>query len=82
MTSVRGKKAAKLSPQQIYDHSAQIEAIGKAQPVSAYDMSGIILEVNENFERLFCYSPAEVTGKHVTSSLTSTNGRLRNIRPH
>ena len=29
-------------------------------------MSGIILEANQNFERLFCYSPAEVIGKHVS----------------
>ncbi len=66
MTSVRGKKTAKLSPQQIYDYCAQIEAIGRAQPVSAYDMNGTVLAVNENFENLFGYSRAEVIGKHVS----------------
>ena len=66
MTSVRGKKAAKLSSQQIHDYCAQIEAIGKAQPVSAYDMNGIILDINENFEKLLGYSRADVIGKHVS----------------
>src|ERR1700756_3584138 len=66
MTSVRGKKATKLSSQQIYDYCAQIEAIGRAQPVSAYDMNGVILDINENFERLLGYNRAEVIGKHVS----------------
>lgn len=66
MTSVRGKKTAKLSPQQIYDYCAQIEAIGKAQPVSAYDMNGIVLDVNEHFEKLLGYNRAELIGKHVS----------------
>ncbi|HZC23384.1 MAG TPA: PAS domain S-box protein, partial [Candidatus Binatia bacterium] len=66
MTSVRGKKAAKLSSQQIHDYCAQMEAISKAQPVSAYDMNGIILDINENFEKLLGYSRADVIGKHVS----------------
>lgn len=66
MTSVRGQKATKLSSQQANDYCAQIEAIGKAQPVSSYDMNGIVLDINENFERLLGYSRAEVIGKHVS----------------
>src|ERR1700757_1863155 len=66
MTSVRGKKTAKLSPQQIYDHCAQIEAISRAQPVSTYDMNGIVLDINENFESVLGYGRAEVIGKHVS----------------
>ena len=66
MTSVRGKKAAKISSRQIDDYRARIEAIGRAQPVSAYDMNGIVLEINENFEALFGYSRAEVVGQHVS----------------
>ena len=66
MTSVRGKKTARLSPQQIYDHCAQIEAISRAQPVSTYDMNGIVLDINENFESVLGYGRAEVIGKHVS----------------
>src|ERR1700739_3132415 len=65
MTSMRGKTTAKLSPQQIYDYCAQINAIGRAQPVSVYDMNGIVLDVNENFESLLGYG-REVIGNHLS----------------
>ncbi len=66
MKSARGKKAAKLDQQQIEDFQAEIKAISMAQPVSAYDMDGTVLEINENFEQLLGYSRAEVIGKHVS----------------
>ena len=44
----------------------QIRAIHRAQPVSEYNLDGTVLEVNENFEKLFGYSRAELIGKHVS----------------
>ena len=67
MNSARGKKVAKLSQQQIDDYQAEIKAINRAQPVSAYDMDGTVLEINENFENLLGYSRTEVIGKHVST---------------
>jgi methyl-accepting chemotaxis protein len=66
MNSARGKKATKLDQQRINDEHAQIAAIGKAQPVSHYDMDGIVLEVNQNFEQLLGYHREELIGKSVT----------------
>ena len=48
------------------DFARQIQAIGRAQPVSEYNMDGTIIEVNENFEQLLGYSRAELVGKHVS----------------
>jgi methyl-accepting chemotaxis protein len=48
------------------DIAGQIQAIGRAQPVSEYGMDGTILYVNENFEKLLGYSRAELIGKHVS----------------
>jgi methyl-accepting chemotaxis protein len=45
------------------DVASQIEAIGRAQPVSHYAMDGTILDVNENFEKLLGYKRAELVGK-------------------
>jgi len=66
MNRSRGSKAMKLDKQQIVDDHAQIMAIRKAQPVAVYDMDGMILDVNEKFERVFGYSAADVLGKHVS----------------
>ncbi len=46
--------------------AGQIQAISRVQPVSEYSMDGSILNVNDNFERLFGYSSAELIGKHVS----------------
>ena len=59
MNSARGKKATKLDQQRINDEHAQITAINKAQPVSQYDMDGIVLEVNQSFEQLLGYGRDE-----------------------
>jgi len=48
------------------DFIGQIAAIDRAQPLCEYDMEGKILKVNENFEKLFGYSCAELIGKHVS----------------
>ena len=48
------------------DYAGQIGAISRAQPVGEYDLNGIILNVNENFEKLFGYSRAEIIGQHVS----------------
>lgn len=48
------------------DFAGQIQAIHRVQPVSEYDMHGIILAVNENFEKLLGFSRAELIGKHVS----------------
>jgi len=66
MNSARGKKATKLDQQRINDEHAQITAINKAQPVSQYDMDGIVLEVNQSFEQLLGYGRDELIGKPVT----------------
>ena len=46
------------------DSRGQIAAIGRAQAVIEFDMSGNILSVNDNFARVMGYSAAEVVGKH------------------
>src|ERR1700686_205934 len=66
MNSARGNKATKLDQQRINDEPAQITAISKAQPGSHYDMDGIVLEVNQNFEQLLGYRRDELIGKPVT----------------
>jgi len=40
--------------------------LSKAQPISHCTMEGIVLDVNENFERLFGYSRDELIGKHLS----------------
>jgi len=64
MKSARGKKANKLT--QASDDHARLAAVNRAQPVAHYDMDGIILDVNENFESLIGLSRAEMVGKHVS----------------
>ena len=46
------------------DSRGQIAAIGRAQAVIEFDMSGKVLAVNENFARFTGYSAGEVVGKH------------------
>ena len=66
MKSARGSKATKLGKQQMQDDHAQVVAIRKAQPVVVYDMDGIVLDINENFEKILGYSPKDVLGKHTS----------------
>ena len=65
MNSTRGKKTAKLGQHKNDDH-AQIIALSKAQPIGHYDINGIILDINENFEKLVGYNHGEVVGRHVS----------------
>ena len=46
------------------DHEGQVAAINKAQAVIQFDMSGIILDANENFLNTTGYTLSEVKGKH------------------
>lgn len=48
------------------DYRGQIGAISRAQPVGEYDMNGTILNLNENYEKLFGYSRTELIGQHVS----------------
>ena len=48
------------------DFTGQVAAFSKAQPVSQYDMDGLILTVNEQFEKLFEWSREELVGKHIS----------------
>jgi len=48
------------------DVEGQIAAISRSQPVSEYSLEGIILDVNENFEKLLGYKREELVGQHVS----------------
>ena len=48
------------------DFAAQVAAIGRAQPVSHYDMNGIVVDVNRHFEKLFGHTREELLGKHLS----------------
>ena len=48
------------------DFTGQVAAISKAQPVSQYDMDGIVLSVNDEFVKLLGWSRDEILGKHVS----------------
>ena len=65
MTSVPKKKAPKLALQ-ANDARAEIAAINKAQPVIYYDMDGLVLDLNQNFESLLGYSRGELMGRHIS----------------
>jgi methyl-accepting chemotaxis protein len=66
MNSTRGKKATRISQQQLQDEHAQLTAINNAQPAIQYDLDAMILDVNEKFEHLFACSRAELIGKNVS----------------
>jgi methyl-accepting chemotaxis protein len=48
------------------DYQGQIQAINRAWGVSEYSMDGIVINVNDNFEKMLGYSRAELIGKHVS----------------
>jgi methyl-accepting chemotaxis protein len=56
--------ALRARDQRDADYRGQIEAIKRAQAVVEFDMSGKVLEVNENFARTMGYAPGEVIGRH------------------
>jgi len=71
MKKARGRKTTRPDQQQDDDHS-QILAIRQAQPVIYYDMSGIILDVNQKFETLLGCLRADVVGKHISIFVDET----------
>jgi len=81
MKSVQGIKKVKLDAQRVNEGYAQLVAISKAQPICCYDMKGMILDVNPNFEQLVGYSRSDLIGKHVsmfTDEKTRRSGEYRN----
>jgi methyl-accepting chemotaxis protein len=44
--------------------AGQIEAIGKSQAVIEFNMDGIVLDANDNFQKTLGYSLGEIKGKH------------------
>src|SRR5882672_2230038 len=46
------------------DSRGKIAAIGKSQTVAEFGMDGKVLDVNDNFQRVTGYSPAEIKGQH------------------
>ena len=64
MKSARGQKSNQK--QQAWDDHAQIMAIHRAEAISYYDMDGVILDVNDNFQRLLGFTRDEAIGKHIS----------------
>ena len=48
------------------DFTGQVAAISKAEPVSQYDMEGMVLSVNDQFVKLLGWDREELIGKHVS----------------
>ncbi|MEO1052547.1 MAG: PAS domain S-box protein [Bacteroidota bacterium] len=46
------------------DYHYKLEAIGRANAIAEFDTTGNILEVNDNFLKIFKYKKEEVMGKH------------------
>jgi PAS domain S-box-containing protein len=46
------------------DIQGQIDAISRSQCVIEFDLSGIIISANENFQHIMGYSLSEIRGKH------------------
>jgi methyl-accepting chemotaxis protein len=65
MKSARRSKASKVQQQQKHEY-AELVAVLRGQPVCHYDMQGVILEVNEQFEQTLGYSREELIGKHMS----------------
>ena len=80
MKSVRGNKKVKMDAEQTNDSCAQLAAISKAQPMCYYDMQGMILEVNLNFEQLVGYSRSDLIGRHVSMFVDETTRRSGEYR--
>ena len=54
------------------DNVSQIAAINKVQGVIGFDMSGKIINVNDNFARVTGYSKEEILGKHHSMFVDAT----------
>ena len=66
MKSSRGKKVNGVEEQKLMDEHAHIAALSRVQPIVYYDLDGLILDVNENIERLSGFSRNQLLGKHVS----------------
>jgi methyl-accepting chemotaxis protein len=62
-TNGRTKAAANLNLE-LVDLRAQLAAINKAQAVIEFDLSGIVLNANENFLKALGYTLEEIKGRH------------------
>ena len=80
MQSARGRHVEKVQKQQLLEEHAHVLALSKAQPISYYDMDGMILDVNENFEAMVGYSRAELLGKHVSIFVDESTRRSQETR--
>jgi methyl-accepting chemotaxis protein len=50
--------------EQTADYEGQINAIGKSQAVTQFNMDGTVITANDNFLNAFGYSLAEISGRH------------------
>src|SRR5579872_3387003 len=66
MKRSRGKKVNAIDEQIRLDDHACILAITKAQAIVYYDMDGVVVDANQNFERLLGFSKDELLGKHMS----------------
>jgi methyl-accepting chemotaxis protein len=80
MQSARGKHVQKVQKQQLGDDHAHVHALSKAQAISYYDMDGMILDVNENFEAMVGYSRAELVGQHVSMFVAEATRRTQEYK--
>jgi len=55
------------------DLAGQIEAIGKSQAVIEFDMDGVILGANENFQKALGYTLSEIKGRHHSMFVPATD---------
>jgi methyl-accepting chemotaxis protein len=60
------KYATNITDQKMLNanYQGQIEAIGKSQAVIEFDMTGTIIDANENFLSVLGYQLDEITGRH------------------
>lgn len=56
-----------------HDLNTQSEAINNLMSIMEYDVSGMILKVNKNFENYYGYSEAEILGKHISTLFDNKN---------
>ncbi|GIE77321.1 hypothetical protein Aph02nite_32710 [Actinoplanes philippinensis] len=58
------ESADQASPRQAVEDRAKVTALGRSQAVIEFDLSGTILEVNQNFLATMGYTREEVVGQH------------------
>jgi methyl-accepting chemotaxis protein len=84
--SGRPAKIAKIAAdvtqarRQSVEDAGLIQAIQRAQAVIEFDLSGNILEANENFLRVMGYTRAEIIGRHHSMFVTEADRTSREYR--